>query len=205
MERTEFYPKSLNYLFSCDLHLGRDSPGTRTLSWPASQSALSTRCSLAKSGEHSLGTVYHALDEVQMHGRDVVAGKVRVVRERIGFERDHETGQVVYKKGEMHADLVVETDDGCTIHATCTGVLRSPAGRFGLVLAEAFEKPGLEPRSREEALTRATEARAFLAARFDTGAVKYRWLASTQCIGYGRILMTNGEPLRAAFDIYAMQ
>ena len=49
------------------------------------------------------------------------------------------------------------------------------------------------------------ETRAFVSARFATGAAKYRWLSNTQCVGYGRIQIASGEASRATFDIYAMQ
>jgi hypothetical protein len=181
--RSDFYPKAMQYLFSVDLDLV--GPGERP-----EQSAFSTRC-LA-----DVGSVYHALGEVQIDGRDTIAGTVRLIRERTTIRLEE-------KMGELSATLVIETEDNESIHAHCAGVFRSP-GRFLLVKRDAAPKSA-DPLTAAQRREAEMELKAFISARFDSGATKYRWLTASQCVGYGRLHLTNGEPNRATFDFYALQ
>lgn len=183
MNRTNFLPRGLEYLFSIDLDLGV-SRRERRKGVPGLRGVLSSDA--ARFSADSASVVYNALGETQVSGEPAITGVVSLAQDTIDLPpgRDH---------GEMTGRLVICTSDGALIESAYTAVVRSRT---------AWPLVSRDYGSGDEAAE--LETRAQLTTRFETGAAKYRWLVSRQCAGFGCVKLRGGEPTWASFDIYSL-
>ena len=176
MERSNFFYKQLNYLFSFDVDFcaavkigaaGMDSRQFQRLSFFQEDAAK---------GRDS--AVYNVFDETRAMGREAVRGHVTLLEGGLNVQPFQEFGL-------LSGRALIDTEEA-RIFLVFEGTVRCPNDDSLWLQSE-----------------RVVESKAFLSLRFETPSTKYAWLVSEQCVGFGRLAQENQVASLLSLDVYA--
>jgi len=179
-ERTFLLEKSMVYVFSLDLHL--EVPIEQMSMAPMSdgmrlRARLATRKPDATYVSDPGWDTYHVLDNDLTKTADGRAHEVPTARVDDAQDWIH-----LRKSGVADLDgrLRLKTDDNVSISVEYTGALRFPGSVSRLFKDDAAHKTATGD------WVPPVVGGAFIASRHDTSHPKYRWLAQTQLLGFGK-------------------
>jgi hypothetical protein len=176
--RRYFLDKNLLYLCSLDANLeyGREDIGVV----PGG-----IRVNVSSVPEDS--RVYNVTGETFVLGEKVISGTVKWGCDwALARKDDVEL---------MDVRLIIQTDDGAAIEGEVVGILAPGPRTFRHVLTER-PKLGSEQQP--------AELKIFVAPRFRSGHVKYRWLNDRQCLAFGRIKFIDSVARQSTLDVWLM-
>ncbi|MDD9942320.1 MAG: DUF3237 family protein [Myxococcales bacterium] len=189
MQRTAFHEKNLIYMLSLDLDLGYGRRGGGSGQRVVPQERVLTSMAHDFTSQEELPdevshSVYNALGDERVMGYPAPVGTVDFAQDTIRYlpcqDYAEIVGRLVFRAG------------GDLIEAEYQGVARP---KPFMAIRSGYGIDGeLSP----------VHAKAHIRTRFETGSAKYRWLVQQQCVGYGTLTLTRGEPEFATFDVYAV-
>jgi hypothetical protein len=178
--RRELLDGALHYLFSADIELSID---TEQLGITPEGLRAIVSC------VPNTSRVYNVLRSRSLGAGDypAVSGRLRAGEDRALLREDD------VALADVRA--VIETDDGATIEAHYLGLATLGMGAFRALAGgrDNFGTPA-EP----------VELPIVITPRFSTSDPRYSWLASMQCVGFGRVRAADGAFRQVSYDVYAM-